>query len=60
MATQMTRAEKAGRKMGNAIAEMVNLMYQNNTALHFYRGLFMIVNRDLTRRSTKDYKEKNK
>lgn len=35
----MTRAEKAGQKLGEAIIEMVHLMYQNNTAENFYEGL---------------------
>lgn len=39
-----TRAEKAGRKMGHAIAETVNLMYQKNTALNFLWGLTSCLN----------------
>ena len=35
----MTRAEMAGRATADAIVEMVNLMYQNNTAKNFYIGL---------------------
>ena len=34
-----SRAEKAGEQLGDAIVEMVNLMYQNNTKANFYRGL---------------------
>ena len=33
------RAYKAGVKMAESIIEMVHLMYQNNTAAHFYKGL---------------------
>ena len=31
-----SRAEKAGKQMGLTIIEMVNLMYQKNTAKNFY------------------------
>lgn len=37
-----SRAEKAGEELGKVIIEMVNLMYQNNTAKNFYKGLFNI------------------
>ena len=40
---KLSRAEKAGRKMGLAIVEMVHLMYQNNTAKNFYRGLLFVI-----------------
>ena len=39
----MNRAYKAGQAMGEAIVEMVHLMYQNNTASHFYRGLHEVL-----------------
>lgn len=39
----MSRAEKAGRHMARSIIEMVNLMYQDRTALHFYDGLVTLV-----------------
>ena len=35
----MTRAEQAGIQMGLAIVEMVNLMYQNATAMRFLKGV---------------------
>jgi len=35
-----SRAEKAGIQLGKTIREMINLMYQNNTARNFYKGLF--------------------
>ena len=38
-----TRAELAGRLMGRALLEMINLMYQNNTARNFLRGLRVIL-----------------
>lgn len=38
MTKAKSRAEKAGEAMGSAIMEMVNLMYQNNTAKNFWRG----------------------
>ncbi len=34
-----SRAEQAGARMAKAIIEMVHLMYQDKTALHFYDGL---------------------
>lgn len=34
-----TRAGKAGKKLADAILEMVHLMYQKNTARNFLRGL---------------------
>ena len=34
-----SRAEKAGERLGGAIIEMANLMYQNNTKTNFYKGL---------------------
>ena len=34
-----SRAEQAGKRMAKAIVEMVHLMYQDKTALHFYDGL---------------------
>ena len=40
MSEKKSRAEKAGEQLGNAIIEMVHLMYQNNTSANFYKGLF--------------------
>ena len=40
-----SRAENAGEQLGNAIIEMVNLMYQNNTKSNFYRGLRTALNK---------------
>ena len=34
-----SRAELSGIQMGLSIIEMVNLMYQNTTAMRFLRGL---------------------
>jgi len=39
MSEKKSRAEKAGEQLGEAIIEMVNLMYQNNTKANFYKGL---------------------
>lgn len=33
------RPEKAGKRLAEAIIEMVHLMYQNNTALKFLNAL---------------------
>ena len=38
-----SRAEQAGRRMGESITEMVHLMYQNNTGDNFYRGLLAVI-----------------
>jgi len=38
-----SRAEKAGLAFGNAIVEMVHLMYQTNTAANFYKGLMSVL-----------------
>jgi len=34
-----SRAELAGEALGKSLIEMVHLMYQNNTARNFWRGL---------------------
>lgn len=34
-----SRAEKAGTHTAKTIIELVNLMYQNNTASNFFTGL---------------------
>lgn len=41
--TKATRAGTAGRKLGAAIVEMANLMYQKNTAKNFYKGLLAVL-----------------
>lgn len=46
----IARGEKAGWLLGFAICEMVNLMYQNNTAFYFLRGLRKIINSDFNKR----------
>jgi hypothetical protein len=35
----MTRAKQAGRRLGESINEMANLMYNNVTKGHFFEGL---------------------
>lgn len=45
-----TRSYKAGLSMARAIVEMVHLMYQNKTALHFLCGLCSILNKEIVRR----------
>ena len=51
MAEPKQRAYKAGIKTGEAIVEMVHLFYQNNTAAHFYRGLFEVVEKEMKNRN---------
>lgn len=36
---RMSRAERAGRALAHALIEMIHLMYQNNTAKNFYKGM---------------------
>lgn len=36
--------------MGKALIENVNLMYQNNSAAHYYRGLLTVLKAELVRR----------
>jgi hypothetical protein len=49
MSRKRSRAEKAGRKAGVALVEMVNLMYQNNTAANFWKGLMPVLNKAIRR-----------
>ena len=35
----MTRSQIAGKRMGEAIIEMIHLMYQNKTAMYFLKAL---------------------
>jgi hypothetical protein len=41
-----SRAEIAGESLGTAIVEMIHLMYQNNTAKNFWRGLMSVLNQN--------------
>ena len=50
MGNKATRGEKAGRAFGKAIIEMVHLMYQNNTARHFYIGLWCEIQEEMGNR----------
>lgn len=54
------RGFKAGEEMGKAIVEMVHLMYQNNTAAHFYRGLSKIIKEEMKHRKIKENKTEDK
>lgn len=42
-ARRKSRAERAGEQLGQAIVEMVHLMYQNQTARNFWRGLMRVL-----------------
>lgn len=55
----MTRAEKAGESLGKSIVEMVNLMYQNNTALRFFDGLMLILKDEYEKRVDEMFGNKN-
>jgi len=48
-----TRAEKAGIQAGEALVEMVHLMYQNNTALSFLDGLINVLQKEQNKRHRK-------
>lgn len=48
----MTRAEKAGQELGKAIIEIAHLMYQNNTAKWFYKGLNEKIQEEMALRMT--------
>ncbi len=50
LAMKRTRGELAGRLMGRALIEMVNLMYQNNTAKHFITGLYDAIKKEYKKR----------
>ena len=39
-----SRAEAAGRALGESIVEMVHLMYQTRTASNFWKGLMSVLN----------------
>lgn len=56
---EISRAEKAGAKMGEAIIENVNLLYQNNTARNYLNGLLKKLNEDNERRNKKECKDES-
>lgn len=49
-----TRAGKAGIDMAKAVIEMVNLMYQNKTAAHFYKNFIKVISKEMRRRNIPD------
>ena len=55
-----TRAGKAGKKMAESIIEMVHLMYQNNTARLYLRGLVLTLQKEQDKRSAKAFRNKKK
>ena len=40
---KVSRAEKAGIQLGESIVEIIHLMYQNNTARNFWKGLMSVL-----------------
>lgn len=46
------RPGKCGKDMGKAIVEMVNLMYQNQTAKRFLKSLIKVLESELNNRIT--------
>ena len=57
---EMTRSGKAGNKMAEAIIETVNLIYQNNSAIHYLRELVLDLQAERYRREEIKRKEKQK
>jgi|GEM_PF-1842586 len=59
-----TRPWKAGEDLGKAIIEMVNLMYQNKTALAFIKALSIEINTERQirerRKEIEDAKQRRK
>lgn len=45
-----TRGYLGGLLFGSALVEVINLMYQNKTIGHFYRGMMHVLLKDLARR----------
>ena len=43
---RLSRSERAGRAVGDSLSEMVHLMYQNDTAARFWRGLMYSLRRN--------------
>ncbi len=50
---KITRASSAGEHFGNSIIEMVNLMYQNKTAINFLKKLVLTITNELIKRESK-------
>ncbi|KKM79615.1 hypothetical protein LCGC14_1348130 [marine sediment metagenome] len=45
-----TRGYLGGLLFGAAMVEVINLMYQNNTIRHFYKGMMQVLVRDANKR----------
>jgi hypothetical protein len=43
---KISRAEKAGLLLGTSIVEIIHLMYQNNTARNFWKGLMYVLEKN--------------
>lgn len=54
MAGATIRGREAGRAMAKTIIEMVHLFYQNNTAKHFYIGLWSELKKEMERRKCQE------
>lgn len=52
-----SRALLTGKKLGESIISMVHLMYQNNTASNFYKGLMHVLNSEIKNRKTQKAKK---
>ena len=53
-----TRSAKAGESMAKSTIEMVHLMYQDKTALHFLKALHKSLESEIYRREVLDFKKR--
>ena len=56
----LTRAWKAGEALGRSVVESVQLMYQNNTAMNYLKGLHREIEKEIFRRQEFMLRQKNK
>jgi len=52
---RQTRASEAGKLLSESIIEMINLMYQNKTAINFLKPLVANLQMNLTTRIIKQH-----
>lgn len=48
------RGYLAGKLLGRALIEMIHLFYQNNTARHFYIGLYSELEKEMEKRKCQE------
>lgn len=47
--SKITRAERTDRNLAHSIIQTVQLMYQNNTAKNFYKGLLSVLEKEINK-----------